>query len=238
MYKLFHAYEKQTIIFDVGSASLSNNDKFYYDRLVDMLCDLFPIRYWKRVVLKAQLFVDRLWGVLLDRRVFEYFKSIAQKEGFQVTASVFDQESLEYLIEDKNIPFVKIAAIKELYPLIAKVPRKTAVVVSVTDSFEWSRLQEAFPDTVLMACVRQYPSLVKQYEGMFQREVLREGISDHSIRDASFALFDTYNPRVYERHIALNETRKDKDRMYASYEEDIKELNAICHKKLSSSETV
>lgn len=226
----FNLYERHTIVFDVGSGNLSHNEPGYFKRVCEMAADLFPMRKWVRTVLKAQLFKNEELGIPLRFDVYKEFVREANKNGFMATASVFDAESLYEALSFSPTPFIKVACINELYPLIGRVPRKVPVVVSVPTQDEWARLQTAFPDIVLLCCVREYPANLFAYLGLFHSDFLMEGISDHSPTKDEFELLEAYTPRVYERHIALNETKGEKVRAYASYEEDIKKMNALCER--------
>lgn len=105
-----------------------------------------------------------------------------------MTSSVFDKESLEFLL-GFDIPFVKIACLPALYPLIGEVPRKINVHASVTA--DWIE----FPpheNITWFTCVRKYPADISDY---ITRSIY---VSDHTV---GWYLFRDWNPEKIEKHL-------------------------------------
>ncbi len=90
------------IILDCGSGNFRGNDIGYQKELIESL-------EGKDIIIKYQLFLDAPPNTPLKREVFRRAYNYAKKKGIQVTASVFDIESLRFLQSFEDIPFIKLA---------------------------------------------------------------------------------------------------------------------------------
>lgn len=188
------------VIADFGSGNTCHNDLDYVRRMIDELAAVDPQR---KVVIKFQLFSssnERTKHCLaLDWDVFNAAFVYASAAGYRVTASVFDELSLQRLLFHYGVPFIKIAAREWAYPLIERVPRGVKVIVSVERmSIAYKYLLRENVD--IMCCVADYPAKKDEYEARFTGEMLRRGISDHT---PDLSLWRKYKPAIYERHFKL-----------------------------------
>ena len=183
------------IILDFGSGNTCKNDYQYVKRMIDELKDID--KRGREIVIKWQLFIKAGENIPLDRAVFARAYKYAEQKGYKTGASVFDLDSLQYLLR-YDIPFVKLANNKDLYYLGGDVPRKTVIVKSVGSP------QELDPDynTIKLACVSRYPSTVEDYIDRFGNRRL-EGISDHT---TDFRLWEHYRPEHIEWHYKLEDS--------------------------------
>lgn len=170
------------LILDMGSGNTCRNR---IATVKHMIQEVFRADNGKHeIVLKWQLFKSAPPNIPLEHEAFEYAHKFAQNYGYQTTASVFDEESLDYLMRFK-IPFVKIACIPSLYALAyqADVP----VYVSVADD----DIQPVCD--IKLACVREYPATIEQYEKFKSLKY----VSDHTV---GWDLFRKYQPEIIEKH--------------------------------------
>lgn len=177
------------IILDFGSGNTCKNRPNYIRR---MITELARVRTTKEVVIKWQLFNSSVVNMRLSHRLFETAYLYAAALGFRTTASVFDQESLDYLLTF-DVPFVKIAnqpASKALETCVGS----PGTLVSTNDPKD-DRLN-------VMYCISEYPADKQKYIDTFG-DKLREGISDHT---TDFELYNTYQPRLYECHYKLEDS--------------------------------
>lgn len=185
------------IIIDLGSGNSCRNDLEYAKRMVREIAGIDS--HQKEVVLKWQLFEKVGDNIPLDRELFAKVHHFATELGYDTAASVFDNGSLEYLLRF-DIPFVKIANRPDLYWLAERVPEEIGVIKSVPSP-------ELFTDNCL-CCVSKYPATMKQYERIFPEDLLRKGISDHTI---NWDLYLKYQPELYECHFVIEHDETNLD---------------------------
>jgi sialic acid synthase SpsE len=178
------------IILDMGSGATTLNDKKIIRKMINALEKVDTGKH--EIVIKFQLFKEAKPNIPLDHDIFEYAYGYGRDKGYQVTASVFDKESLEFL-QDFDVPFIKIACREDLYPLVRKIDR---AMVSYSSSAEMGRNSRVTP----LCCIRAYPATVRAYERSFPKIWLNKGISDHTV---GFKLWNKYHPDFYEKHYVL-----------------------------------
>ena len=189
------------IIFELGSGETCKNDKDTIRRLVDSILDLDTCQH--EIVFKWQLLKEVPKESpadlkLLSKDAFDYAYNYIRHCGYPCTASVFDMDSLSFLLQ-YDIPFVKIACRRSKYWLINMVPRKIPVYVAVKSPADVYFFVKDNYNVKTLCCVPKYPAVSTEYETTFGYN-LSLGISDHS---PDLRLFHEYHPLVYERHIKL-----------------------------------
>ena len=181
------------IILDFGSGNTCQNNYSIIYRMIDELSKVDSRK--QRVIIKWQLFDVAGHNLPLRFDAFDYAYWFAQEYGYETTASVFDADSLKYLLT-YDVPFIKIANRPDLYHLadyIGDNPQKhwgdARVLISGKGGEEG------------MFCVSEYPATVEQYEKL----PLYEGckISDHT---TDFTLYHKYKPEIYECHYKLSDS--------------------------------
>ena len=208
-------------IFDVGSgASLPD-----FEAVIAIVDALEPILEHKKtnpdleIIIKTQLFKDIPPNKPLERDVFLYLKNYGESKGFQVTASVFDMDSLSFLLVHDPC-FVKIACRPDLYWLAGEVPRKIPIVVSydVRDELvNWDRLPPKY--NYPLACVPTYPAKIEDYK--FPGRLY---ISDHTV---GLELFKQEAPVVWEKHFVLKKNDPNNPDSMGGFALDPEELKQI-----------
>ena len=205
------------IILDFGSGNTCKNSKRYVTQMIDELARVNTRKH--EVVIKWQLFTDCPPNEPLRRDVFDYAYGCASANGYKTTASVFDMDSLQFLLT-YDIPFVKLANRPDLYWLAGEVPRKVPVFVSAGGA--------EYPDIadVLLYCVSKYPAELKDYKNkMLLNDVVKYenyvGISDHT---TDFTLYHKYKPSIYECHYKLNDSTGLDAGLFARTPEQLSEI--------------
>jgi len=190
------------IIFDFGSGNTCRNDWDYTKRMLDELKKIDTGRH--SVVIKWQLFKEAGDNIPLDWRIFELAYVYAQQLGYKTTSSVFDKESLDFLLQ-LDVPFVKIANRRELDWLIGEIPRRVPVCVSYGSV---DQLKAAPKDNMIrLLCVSDYPANAEEYEKTFDLAyyvACGYGISDHT---TNFGLWYRYQPQIIEMHYKLEDSQ-------------------------------
>ena len=184
---------KTQFILDFGSGNTCRNDIEQVKKMLYSLCQADSLNH--EVVIKWQLFKEALPNIPLSHDIFDFAYHFSNRLGYKTTASVFDRESLAFLMQ-YDVPFVKIACRPDLYDLAqyCTVP----VYVSTANS-------STVNGAKMMYCVSKYPALLSDYEQAFTKEQLSECVSDHT---KGWALYDKYKPKVIEKHF-VHERRAD-----------------------------
>lgn len=179
------------IILELGSGNSCRNDEAVVKDMIDGIAETGI-----DAVLKWQLFENEPPNVPLERDVFEYAYEYGRKQGFDVTASVFDLEGMVYLM-NFDVPFVKIACRRELYPLAGMAhDYLVPAVVSYPDRRQWAETDLVTP----LCCVPKYPATIRDYKTAFTADQLKRGISDHT---PGFDLYHEFQPEWWEKHVVL-----------------------------------
>ena len=181
------------IILDI-SANTFKNDEAYYKRMVDELSAVDTRKH--EVILKWQLFEESEHNIRARRAIFEPLAAWAYKvHRYRTTASVFDIQSLRFLIEcglPYELPFIKIANNRKYDWLIGEIPRKYAVYKSVSNASDYFRDMET-----PLWCVSKYPADIVDYPDSVKY------ISDHTV---GLELFHRNEPVIWEKHYKLSDS--------------------------------
>lgn len=175
------------LILDIGSGRSLHN----IPRAETMIAKVANMDSHKhRIVFKAQLFQSAPPNIPLDHEAFDRLYHYCAALGYPMTASVFDKDSLAYLLR-YSIPFVKIANRPDLYWLIGEVPRKIKVYASVKSFMEWPEWA-----TEALCCVSKYPAALEDYYYVNDREI--KYVSDHTV---GWELMRRADPFILEKHL-------------------------------------
>jgi sialic acid synthase SpsE len=173
------------IILDLGSGSNAHQMK-------DMVDEVIARDTEKHVVtFKTQLFKEAPPNVPLSHDDFGNLYDYVRTRDYELTSSVFDMESLEFLMEFK-VPFVKIACRPGLYWLINDIPADQKVYVSAENTIRG-------PADAYLLCIPKYPALIIDYE----RKAMKggwSGVSDHTV---GLEVWNRLRPDKWEKHLRL-----------------------------------
>ena len=200
----------------MGSGNTCKNDIDYIKKMIDAVKAVDTGKH--EIIFKWQLFCKAGANVPLKLGCFRHAYEYAEDLGYKTTASVFDKDSLRYLLS-YNVPFIKIANNRKLDWLIGEIPRKVPVYVSYGDKDDW--IKRKYNPDVYMLCISKYPATIEDYRKAFGdyymtmphkayfsifkdcKELDIWGISDHTI---GIDLFKTYNPAIWEKHLKLQDS--------------------------------
>ena len=150
------------------------------------------------ITIKHQLFKQAGQNIPLDKTIFDLAYVYAQQLGYPTTSSVFDKESLEFLLQF-DVPMVKIANRRDLDWLIGEVPRKIPVYISCSSYGEEETLwnEKLSPQDRCLSCISKYPATLQEYEKSHHSFY---SISDHT---TNFDLWNKAKPELIEWHYVL-----------------------------------
>jgi sialic acid synthase SpsE len=194
------------IILDFGGGNTSKNDKAYIKRMYDELNAIDTGKH--EIICKWQLFEEAGDNIPLTHDSFDFAYQYGTSLGYKVTSSVFDKNSLDFLL-GYDVPMIKIANNRSLDYLIGEIPRKIPICISIGEheSFvKYLNIDEfAFPlnGDVRIFCVSNYPAKYDDYIAAFRPDQLHKGISDHT---TDFSLFRKFEPKTIEWHYKLEDS--------------------------------
>jgi len=182
-----------TVILDMGSGNTCQNRKEYIKEMYDQLKAIDTKAH--EVIVKWQLFERAGANVPLTHECFNYAYEYGNELGYQVTSSVNDKMSLDFLLSHK-VPFVKIKNDRSLEYLIKYIPKDVPVYISKSGPL-W--LPERKKNIEEFWCISRYPATVDEYENLLLKNLCN--ISDHT---KDFTLFYKYFPKMIEWHYKLS----------------------------------
>lgn len=199
------------IILDCGSGNTCKNSIEYACRMVKEIAE---IGSRQNIIIKWQLFKRAGDNAPLSLEVFERAYRYAAAMGMRTTASVFDKDSLDFLLT-YDVPFIKLANTDASRMLAADIPEDRAVIIS-TDK----PTLQAGSNFKIMYCISEYPAKAKDYIDKFG-DKLSVGLSDHT---TDFELFKKYQPKIYECHVKLDDSTGPDAGKFARTPEHLKEI--------------
>ena len=199
------------IILDI-CANTFKNDEAYYKRMVDELSNVDTRKH--EVILKWQLFEESDHNIRARLAIFEPLSAWTHKvHGYKTTASVFDIQSLHFLLECElpyELPFIKIANNRKYDWLIGEIPRKYPIYKSVDNPSDYFKDMET-----PLWCVSRYPADIFDYPDSVKY------ISDHTI---GLELYHRNQPVVWEKHYKLSDSTGLDAGNFAITPEELKEI--------------
>ena len=184
------------IIIEFGSANTCKNNKKIVKEMYDELKRIDTNKH--QITCKWQIFKNAGQNIPLDKGIFDYAYNYGRELGYPVTASVFDLDSLRFLLQ-YEVPFIKIANNRKLDYLVGETLRNTHIYISC-GSIEELKFVKLFENITPLLCVSNYPSTVESYEKTYGTYLSNYGISDHT---TTFDLWNNYQPEIIEWHYKL-----------------------------------
>lgn len=206
------------IILDI-SANTHKNDRDYYKKMIDELAKVDTHKH--EVILKWQLWTHKMGdNKQANLSFFRMMSKWAWKGyGYMTTASVFDIESLKYLMRvdlPYELPFIKIANRRDLDWLIGEIPRKYIIYKSTDDYSEFCGFNSDYKYGVQpLYCISKYPAPIDDYpRGVYS-------LSDHTV---GLELFHRNKPKIWEKHFKLSDSTGLDAGEFAITPEELKEI--------------
>lgn len=148
----------------------------------------------------------------------------AQEVGIHMTASGWDEESVDFLASIP-VPFLKMASADLTnFPLLEHAAKKGLPIVLSTGMSDMSTVENAYalvskynPRVAIMQCTSTYPckpkdihlNVLKTYAVAFPNAML--GYSGHEVGIATTVAASVLGAKVVERHFTLDRTMKGGD---------------------------
>lgn len=182
------------IILDFGSGNTCKNDFSYVKKMID---ELSKVDKDRKCIIKWQLWKKKQGhNKQLDWKLFKQAYNYAEELGFTTTSSIFDKESLKYLLTFKT-PFIKIACNPGLYWLIYDIQETSKILVSAYTTHGYSVLTPSH--IKVLFCVPLYPADIKEYLAVKYYPYM----SDHT---PGIDLYQRLKPKIWEKHFILSDS--------------------------------
>ena len=199
------------IILDI-SANTTKNDDDYVKIMLDELKKVDTGKH--EIIIKGQLFQEAGKNIVMTHEHFDFMYQYSHKLGYDCTASVFDKESLAFLLK-YEIPFVKIANNPDLYWLIDEIPRGIRVIFSSHVNDANNYYGYCSPTITKIVSIPEYPAKVDQYT------TYTKWVSDHT---EGLALFKLHEPSLWEKHYKLKDSTGLDAGTWAITPEELREI--------------
>jgi N,N'-diacetyllegionaminate synthase len=230
--------EKPFIIAEIGSNHNGRIDlaKRLIDAAVQAGADAVKFQSWEYNSLFAQSVLDSHTDFkaedVVGQGLEEVQKTLAlskeqhfelqeycNQKGIIFSTSVFDPDYVDFLANEVNIPFFKIASLDIInHPLLRKIAQTKKPIVLSTGMATMAEIDNALRviksegnnKIVLLHCIAAYPTAphqvnLKNIEMLTKAYNLPVGYSDHSISIAVPATALAFGASVIEKHIKLED---------------------------------
>lgn len=215
------------------SANTFKNDPKLIKRAINEIKQVDTGRH--EIIFKTQLFTKAGDNIPCTHESFKYMYEYGNSKGYKVTASVFDKESLDFLLKF-DIPFVKIANRRDLDYLTNLIPRGIMIYKSM-DSISLNYDDNGYIETdnpydIYFACVSEYPAKIESYTENVLFDSL-ENISDHTVGLEMFKGIKSgkykkelsrINLKRWEKHLKLSDSTGLDAGSFAITPQELKEI--------------
>jgi sialic acid synthase SpsE len=197
----------------MGSGNTCKNSKEIIKRMYNELKMIDNKKH--EIIVKWQLFKRSGSNIPLTEKNFDFAYNYGKSLGYDVTSSVFDMESLNFLL-NYSIPFIKLANRRDIDFLINYMPPKLPVYISKTHDLFLPKMKRKI---IEMWCISRYPAKKHDYEKLDIKK--GDAISDHT---EDFKLFNKYKPKIVEWHYCLDLSTGPDAGSFSRRPEQLKEI--------------
>lgn len=198
----------------MSSGNTCQNDKAIVKQMIDAIKAIGTGKH--EVILKWQLSLPDGINVPLEHDIFDFAYHYGNEQGYKVTSSVADLESLKFLLQ-YDIPFVKLPNCRELDWLMGEIPRKVPIYISYGTFDRYDEYNKRKHESITtLACVSKYPAEVKDYVNAFgliniKNEHILSNLRRVSDHTTGLELYKKYQPKIWEKHFALEHDPSNPD---------------------------
>lgn len=249
---LISEFEKPYIIAEVNSSH--NGSKEAAKKMIDAAkaagCDCVKFQSWSSKSLYSKSYYDS--NPIAKRFVEKFsFSSAELKEmsdycrnvGISFSSTPYSKEEVDFLVEQCDVPFVKIASMEVNNPaFIRYIAGKKVPIVLSTGMSEYAEIEQAVRmiedsgnnDIVILHCVSLYPTPMEKANinnilGL--RNIFPDypiGFSDHTLGDSASLAATVMGAAVIEKHLTLDSKKIGMDNQMAMEPDDLKNMVDKC----------
>lgn len=246
-------YGKPYIISEVNSSHRGNLDmaKQMIDASVEVGCDCVKFQSWSADSLYSKTYYDAnpiskkiVKRVSLSAEQLKDMAEYCMLKGISYSATPYSEAEVDFLINECNAPYVKIASMEINNPRFLryigtkKVPVVLSTGMSSIEEVETAVaiLEDAgVEQMVILHCVSIYPTVLNTVNlnniiGLRERfPKYPIGFSDHTEGDEASVAAVTLGAGLIEKHLTLDKSKVGLDNGMATEPPQFKELVRKCH---------
>jgi len=161
----------------------------------------------------------------LDKNEFKELKKYSESKGFDFISSFTDKSSLDFLVNECEVKYLKIASQRatdiRLLKDASQTGLPTIISTGMCDIEDVDRCINIFSnvDKYLMQCTSAYPckdsdinlNIIKTYQERYKDKIVAYGLSGHHTSIAPDLAAFLMGATIIERHFTLDRTMKGTD---------------------------
>lgn len=250
--KIVSDYGRPYIISEVNSSHNGDIElaKKMIDASVDIGCDCVKFQSWTVSSLYSKTYYDDnpiakrfVKKFSLTSEQLKELSKYCNDKGISFASTPYSKEEVDFLIEECNVPFIKIASMEiNNYDFLEYIGKKGIPVVLSTGMASEDEIVKAVSilektgpkQMVILHCVSIYPTeltTVNINNILGLREKFKKypiGFSDHTEGDAASVAATTLGAAVIEKHLTLDKTKIGLDNGMATEPKEFSELVTKC----------
>lgn len=245
-------YGKPYIVAEVNSSHRGNTEtaKQMIDAAVDLGCDCVKFQSWSAESLYAKTYYAAnpigkkiVQKMSLSPAQLKEMSVYCREKGIAYSSTPYSEEEVDFLIEECNAPFVKIASMEINHLRFLKyIGRKKVPIVLSTGMSSMDEVEQAVAvlkeagvmQMVILHCVSLYPTILTSVNlnniiGL--REKFPEypiGFSDHTQGDAAAIAATALGAGLLEKHLTLDQSTVGMDNGMATEPKEFQLLVQKC----------
>ena len=240
------------VIAEVNSSHNGNPDvaKKMIDAAKDAGCDCVKFQSWSVESLYSKTYYDKnpiakrfVKKLSMPPEILKEMAAYCSDRGISFSSTPYSREEVDFLVEQCNVPFIKISSMEVNNPqYLEYIAKKHVPIVLSTGMAEFKEVQRAVQiledagnkEIVVLHCVSIYPTPIERANlnniiGL--REMFPEypiGFSDHTMGDEAAVAATVLGIAVLEKHITLDASKIGMDNQMAMEPGPLKELVRKC----------
>ncbi len=245
-------YGRPYIVSEVNSSHNGSMElaKLMIDASVDIGCDCVKFQSWSVSSLYSRTYYDA--NPISKRFVKKFSMSSEQlkeladyckERGISFSSTPYSEEEVDFLVEECNAPYIKIASMELNNPKFLKyIGQKHVPVILSTGMSTMDEVDEAVgvlheagvKQMTVLHCVSIYPTILTNVNlnnilGLRERiRIHPVGFSDHTEGDAAAIAATALGACVIEKHLTLDKSKVGMDNGMATEPAEFKALVSKC----------
>lgn len=245
-------YGRPYIISEVNSSHNGDIEiaKRMIDASVEIGCDCVKFQSWSVASLYSKTYYD---ANPISKRFVKKFSMLPEQlkeladyckeKGIAFSSTPYSEEEVDFLVDECDVPFVKIASMELNNPrFLQYIGKKNVPIVLSTGMSTFEEIEEAekvlrksgVEQMVILHCVSIYPTILTNVNlnniiGLRERfEKYPIGFSDHTEGDAAAVAAIALGAAVIEKHLTLDKSKVGMDNGMATEPPEFTELVNKC----------
>ena len=250
--KIVSEFSIPYVIAEVNSSHNGDPDvaKKMIDAAIEAGCDCVKFQSWSVESLYSKTYYDKnpiakrfVKKLSMSPETLKVMADYCKDKGIAFSSTPYSKEEVDFLVEQCDVPFIKISSMEVNNPqYLEYIAKKNVPIVISTGMAEFKEVKEAIgiledagnKNIVILHCVSIYPTPLEK-ANLNNIIGLRElfpnypiGFSDHTIGDEAAVAATLLGAAVLEKHITLDSSKIGMDNQMAMEPGPLKELVRKC----------